>query len=191
MVLTGIGGQFGPETAIGYAMGARLEYIMQPIAFGFGTAIVAMVGTNWGARQFGRARRIAWTGAATTALLCGALGLIVAIRPGIWLGLFSNDAEVVRLGTAYLRIVGPAYVLFGLGLGLFFVSQGYGRGFTAMMANAVRLLVGAGAGLVAVYCLGFGSTGLFAAVACGFCIYAIISALAVARVAAPATTSAP
>jgi putative MATE family efflux protein len=62
VVLTGIAGQFGPEAAIGYAMGARLEYIMQPIAFGFGTAIVAMVGTNWGARQYDRARRIAWTG---------------------------------------------------------------------------------------------------------------------------------
>ena len=52
VILTGIAGQFGPEAAIGYAMGARLEYIMQPIAFGFGTAIVAMVGTNWGARQY-------------------------------------------------------------------------------------------------------------------------------------------
>jgi Na+-driven multidrug efflux pump len=50
VVLTGIAGQLGRDTALGYAMGARLEYIMQPIAFGFGTAIVAMVGTNWGAR---------------------------------------------------------------------------------------------------------------------------------------------
>src|ERR1700680_2123286 len=75
VVLTGIAGQFGPETAIGYAMGARLEYVMQPIAFGFGTAIVAMVGTNWGAQQYGRAHRIAWMGAATIALLCGTLGL--------------------------------------------------------------------------------------------------------------------
>jgi Na+-driven multidrug efflux pump len=109
VVLTGIAGQFGPETAVGYAMGARLEYIMQPVAFGFGTAIVAMVGTNWGAKQYRRARQIAWRGAATTALLCGALGLVVALQPNIWLGLFSNDAEVVRLGALYLRIVGPAY----------------------------------------------------------------------------------
>ena len=52
VVLTGIAGQMGRDTALGYAMGARLEYIQQPVAFGFGTAIVAMVGTNWGARQF-------------------------------------------------------------------------------------------------------------------------------------------
>jgi Na+-driven multidrug efflux pump len=190
VVLTGIAGQFGPETAIGYAMGARLEYIMQPIAFGFGTAIVAMVGTNWGAQQYGRARQIAWTGAATIALLCGTLGLIVAVQPSIWLGLFSDDAEVAHLGAMYLRIVGPVYVCFGLGLGLFFVSQGFGRGFAAMIANAVRLLVSAGAGLAAVYGLGLGVAGLFAAIAAGFCIYAALTALAVVRISPPAPPTA-
>ncbi len=189
VVLTGIAGQFGPKAAIGYAMGARLEYIMQPIAFGFGTAIVAMVGTNWGAQQYGRARRIAWTGVATIALLCGTLGLIVALQPGIWLDLFSGDAEVARLGAMYLRIVGPVYVCFGLGLGLFFVSQGYGRGFTAMFANAARLLVSAGAGLAAVYWMNLGTTGLFAAIASGFCVYAALTALAVIRISPPATPS--
>src|SRR5262249_21777954 len=131
-LLTGIAGQLGPETAIGYAMGARLEYILQPVAFGFGTAIVAMVGTNWGARQYGRARAIAWTGAATVALLCGTIGATVAIHPALWLGLFSDDAEVARIGGRYLHIVGPVYVCFGLGLGLFFVTQGVGRGVAAM-----------------------------------------------------------
>ncbi len=190
VVLTGIAGQFGPETALAYAMGTRLEYIMQPIAFGFGTAIVAMVGTNWGAQQYGRARRIAWTGAATIALLCGTLGLIVAVRPDIWLGLFSADAEVARLGSIYLRIVGPVYVCFGLSLGLFFVCQGFGRGFAAMVANAVRLFVSASAGLAAVYWLGLGVTGLFAAIAAGFCTYAALTALAVVRVSPSATPTA-
>jgi Na+-driven multidrug efflux pump len=189
VVLTGIAGRFGPETAIGYAMGARLEYIMQPIAFGFGTAIVAMVGTNWGAQQYCRARRIAWTGTATIAVLCGTLGLIVALQRGIWLGLFSNDAEVARVGATYLRIVGPVYVCFGLGLGLFFGCQGYGRGFAAMIANAVRMLVSAGAGLAAVYWLDLGATGLFAAIAAGFCIYAGLTALAVVRISPPAMPS--
>src|SRR5439155_1881461 len=61
VVLTGIAGQLGREAAIGYAMGARLEYILQPVAFGFCTAILAMVGTNWGARQYPRACEIAVT----------------------------------------------------------------------------------------------------------------------------------
>ena len=185
VLLTGIAGQFGPEAAIGYAMGARLEYIMQPVAFGFGTAIVAMVGTNWGAGQHGRARRIAWTGAITIAAVCGTIGAVVALWPSLWMGLFSDDPEVARLGALYLRIVGPAYVCFGLGLGLFFVSQGFGRGFGAMSANAARLLVSAGAGLVAVYWLDLGIAGFFTAIATGFALYAVLLAAIVLRVRAP------
>ena len=147
IVLTGIAGQLGRDTALGYAMGARLEYVLQPVAFGFGTAIVAMVGTNWGARQYRRAREIAWTGATTVAVVCGTIGLIVAFQPGLWIGLFSDDAEVARLGTLYLRIVGPAYICFGLGLD-FYVSQGVGRGVAAMNANAVRMVASAAGGFV-------------------------------------------
>jgi Na+-driven multidrug efflux pump len=185
VVLTGIAGQLGRDTALGYAMGARLEYIMQPIAFGFGTAIVAMVGTNWGARQYRRAREIAWTGAATVARLCGTIGLIVAFQPGLWIGLFCDDAEVARLGTLYLRIVGPAYICFGLGLGLFYVSQGVGRDVAAMNANAVRMVASAAGGLVAIYWFDFGVPGLFAAVAAAFCVYAGLLVHAVVSVRQP------
>jgi MATE family, multidrug efflux pump len=148
-------------------MGARLEYVMQPVAFGFGTAIVAMVGTNWGAKQYHRSRQIAWTGAITIVVVCGTIGLVVAIQPNLWLGLFGQDPEVSRIGALYLRIVGPAYIFFGLGLGLFFVCQGFGRGVAAMNANAVRLIVSASAGLAAVYWLDLGVSGFCAAVAAG------------------------
>jgi putative MATE family efflux protein len=193
VVLTGIAGQLGPETAIGYAMGARLEYVLQPVAFGFGTAVVAMVGTNWGGRQYRRARKIAWTGATTIAALCGTIGLIVALHPGLWMGLFSDDPDVTRLGTLYLRIVGPAYLCFGLGLGLFFVTQGVGRAVAAMNANAVRMLASAAGGLVAIYWFELGVAGFFTAVAAGFCLYAAMLVYAVSAVKTPnaalATTS--
>ena len=185
VLLTGIAGQMGRDTALGYAMGARLEYILQPIAFGFGTAIVAMVGTNWGARQYRRAREIAWTGGAIVAALCGLIGLVVALRPGLWIGLFSDDADVARLGSLYLRIVGPAYFCFGLGLGLFYVTQGVGRGVVAMNANAMRMMTSAGCGIVALYWLDLGAAGFFAAVAAGFCIYAALLVRAVFGVRAP------
>jgi putative MATE family efflux protein len=190
VVLTGIAGHLARETAVGYAMGARLEYILQPIAFGFGTAIVAMVGTNWGARQYARARAIAWTGAATVAATCGVIGLIVAVRPDLWIGLFSSDPDVARVGALYLHIVGPAYVCFGLGLGLFFVTQGVGRVVAAMNANAIRMAASAGGGLAAIYWLGLGTTGLFAAVATGFCLYAALLAWTVLRLEAPAAAPA-
>jgi putative MATE family efflux protein len=174
VLLTGIAGQFGAQAAIAYAMGARLEYVMQPVAFGFGTAIVTMVGTNWGAKQYGRARRIAWAGALTIAAVCGTIGWVAALEPNLWLAMFSADPAVAQLGALYLQIVGPSYVCFGLGLGLFFVSQGFGHGFAAMGANAARLLVSAAGALGAIYWLDAGMAGFFAAVSLGFVLYAAL-----------------
>jgi putative MATE family efflux protein len=191
VALTAVAARLGRDVAIGYAMGARLEYILQPVAFGFGTAIVAMVGTNWGARQYARARRIAWTGTAIVAAACGTIGLIVAAYPGLWLGLFSDDAEVVRIGGLYLHIVAPVYVCFGLGLGLFFVAQGLGRGAAAATANAIRLAANVAGGLAAIYWLDLGATGFFAAVAIGFSVYAALLVLATVRVKTPPTSDTP
>ena len=119
-----------------------------------------------------------------------AIGLIVASQPSLWIGLFSDDAEVARLGTLYLRIVGPAYLLFGLGLGLFYVTLGFGRAVAAMNANAVRMIASAAGGLVAIYWFDFGVAGFFAAVATGFCIYAALLVRAVFGVKTPIAASA-
>jgi Na+-driven multidrug efflux pump len=144
-----------------------------------------MVGTNWGARKYERARRIAWTGAATVAVVCGSIGLIVAFQPSVWLNLFSDDHAVAQLGALYLRIVGPFYLCFGLGLGLFFVSQGFGRGLAAMSANAARLIASAAGGLLAIYLLERGIIGFFVAVSAGFCLYAGLLVYMVLRIKMP------
>ena len=189
VLLTGIAGQLGRETAIGYAMGARLEYILIPIGFGFGTAIVAMVGTNWGAKQYRRAREIAWTGAATVATTCATIGLFAALFPQTWLGLFSSDEEVIRVGTWYLQIVGPIYGCYGLGLALYFAMQGFGSVVPIVMANGFRLLASAVAALVAIYWFELAAIGLFGAVAIGFCVFAALATIIMLRVKAPAATA--
>jgi MATE family, multidrug efflux pump len=191
VLLTGIAGRLGREVAIGYAMGARLEYILIPLAFGFGTAIVAMVGTNWGAKQYRRAREIAWAGGATVAVACATIGLFVALFPGLWMGLFSDDPQIVRLGTWYLRIVGPIYGLYGLGMALYFATQGFGSVVWTVTANAVRLLASAGFALIAIYGLDLNAIGFFVAIAGGFCTYAALTAVAMLRVSEPTTTPNP
>jgi putative MATE family efflux protein len=186
VLLTAIAARLGRDAAIGYAMGARLEYILIPLAFGFGTSIVAMVGTNCGAGQVQRARRIAWIGAATVGAICGAIGILFVIVPALWMQLFSTDGEVVRLGSSYLAIVGPFYALSGVAMALYFATQGFGSVLWTVTANAVRLLVSVGGAWIAVSWLDLGASGLFAAIAIGFTAYAALSILAVIRVTAPA-----
>lgn len=181
VILTGIAVHLGQETAIGYAMGARLEYILIPLAFGFGTAIVSMVGTNWGAKQFHRALQIAWTGGATVAVACGSIGVFFALFPQVWMGLFSEDQEIIRTGSSYLRIVGPIYAFYGLGMALYFATQGLGRVLTTVAANGVRLAVSACGGLLAVFWLDAGPGGFFMAIAAGFLVYGGLTACVLLR----------
>ncbi|HET7200311.1 MAG TPA: MATE family efflux transporter [Burkholderiales bacterium] len=182
IALTAVAGHLGRDAAIGYAMGARLEYIVIPIGFGIGTGIVAMVGTNWGAKQYARARSIAWTGGAVVAVACGAVGLFFALFPGLWMSIFTGEEEVIRIGVSYLRLVGLAYALYGFGIGLYFACQGYGKVVLAVAANGIRSLLAAGGGFVAMFWMGAGTAGISAAIALGFVAYAGVTSIALSRI---------
>ncbi|WP_460894933.1 MATE family efflux transporter [Ramlibacter monticola] len=143
-------GSFGSLAVAAYGIAARLEYILVPIAFGFGSALTAMVATNLGARQPARAKRVTWAGAGLVWAVTGLIGAWAALWPQAWMGLFTSDAAVQAAGSSYLRIVGGCYGFFGLGLALFFASQGAGRLAWPLLASTVRLLVVAIGGYVAV-----------------------------------------
>src|SRR4029077_10943229 len=145
-VATGLIGQFGPAAIAGYGTGSRLEYLLIPLVFGLGGPLVTIVGTNIGAGQRERAVRAAWIGAAIAAGLCETIGLSAALAPRAWLSLFDSDPIMLDAGTGYLQTVGPFYGLFGLGMALYFASQGAGRLLWPLLANIVRLLVAAGGG---------------------------------------------
>ena len=192
VVLTGVAARLGRDAAIGYAIGARLEYIMIPIAFGFGTALVALIGTNWGATQFERARHIAWVGGATVAVACGSVGLFFALLPHLWVALFTQDAAVAHFGALYLRIVAGVYSVYGLSMALYFVMQGIGNLMPAVLVNLLRLAVSAGGATVLVTRFDAGANAVFVAIAVGFAIYGFTMALLLAsaiRVRADARAS--
>ena len=149
VILTGFVARFGTAALAGYGVGVRLELLQVPIVFAIGQALTVMVGTNIGAGQAARAKRIAWTGTAAAMLVCLAIGWTVAAYPPLWIRIFSDDAAVIEHGSLYMRIVAPFYPLFGAGLALYFASQGAGQMLMPMLANTARLvLVAAGGALV-------------------------------------------
>ena len=143
---TALVGRFGPAAIAGYGTGARLEYLLVPLVFGLGGPLVAMVGTCIGAGERERALRATWIGAGIATALAEAVGLAAAAFPYPWLRLFDSDPAMLEAGATYLRVVGPTYGFFGLGLLLYFASQGAGRLQWPVLGNVVRLLVGAAGG---------------------------------------------
>jgi len=178
-IATGLVGAFGPAAIAGYGTGSRLEYLLIPLVFGLGGPLVAMVGTNIGAGHPERALRVAWIGAAIAAGLCELIGLGAAAAPRAWLSLFDNDPAMIDAGTRYLHAVGPVYGLFGLGMALYFASQGAGRLLWPFLANMSRLIIAAGGGWLALRWSGNLSE-VFIALAVALAAFGLINAVAVA-----------
>jgi Na+-driven multidrug efflux pump len=178
-IATALVGQFGPAAIAGYGTASRLEYLLVPLVFGLGGPLVAMVGTNIGAGRRDRALRTAWIGAGIAAGLTELIGLAAAAFPHAWLALFDTDPAMLDAGSRYLHAVGPFYGLFGLGMALYFASQGAGRLLWPLLANLTRLAIAAAGGWLALSWTG-NLTHVFLALSCALVVFGVINAGAVA-----------
>jgi putative MATE family efflux protein len=174
IILTALVAPFGAEAIAGYGAGGRLEYLLIPIVFGVGSALVPLVAASDAAGDFGRVRRLTRAGAALGAGGCGLVGGTAALFPWAWMGLFTSDPAVAGFGGAYLVRVGPAYAFLGLGLALYFAAQGRGRTAQPLLATLTRLLVAGALGVLALRVFGWGIDSLFALMACGLVLYGIV-----------------
>ena len=86
---------------------------------------------------------------------------------------------MLATGAAYLRVVGPTYGFFGLGLALYFASQGAGKLAWPLVGGLLRLLVAVGGGWLAVSVTG-SLAAAFAVLALALVVYGvtIVSAIA-------------
>jgi len=172
-------GEFGTAAIAGYGTAARLEYLLIPLVFGLGSPLVAIVGTCIGAGMRQRALHATWVGAAIAFLMTEVIGLTAALWPNAWLALFASDPAMREAGTYYLHAVGPLYGFFGVGLVLYFASQGAGRLSWPVLGNVARLGVAALGGAAALR-WGHGLTQIFLAQGAALVIYALVNVAAVA-----------
>ncbi len=173
VMVTGFVGTFGTAALAGYGLGVRLELLQIPVVFAIGSALVVMVGTCIGAHDVQRARRIAWTGAALAAGVTGCVGIIVALWPGVWAGLFSADAAVLDAAYTYLRIAGWCYAFFGAGVALYFASQGAGKMLWPVLAGSARFLIAVIGGFVVLQYFTGTLVGLFVVIGVAMVAYGV------------------
>lgn len=176
MMMSGLVASFGAVAVAGYGIGARLEMLQIPIAFGFGAALVPMVGMNVGAGQIDRARRIALIGSLLAGAVSGVIGLVFAVAPSLWSSLYTADPAIQAATATYLTRVGPTLGAFGFGVCLYFATQGSGRVLGPVLAATGRLaliILGAWAVLAG----GLGYDWLCWAVAAAMAAYGLVAFL--------------
>ncbi|MDR6264368.1 MATE family efflux transporter [Roseobacter sp. N2S] len=181
VLMVGMVGRHGAAALAGYGLGARLEFLMIPVVFGIGAAMTTMVGANIGAGNKERALRVAWTGSFAAAAIVGSIGAIVAFAPDLWLGIFLDpqDTEALAAGRWYFRLVAPFYGFFGLGLALYFASQGANRMGWPVIGSLVRISVAFSGALIMTNFTDWGVEGVFAAIGCGTVVYGTVMGVSV------------
>ena len=177
--LTALVGRFGPEALAGYGIGTRIEYIMLPVVFAFGTALTTIVGTNIGAGNVVRAEQAAWYGVACTAFLCGTIGGLLALFPQYWIPAFTTDPIAYETAKGYIQIMGPAYAFLGIGLVLYFASQGAGAMAWPIGAMVLRFFIAVGGAGALISYYDYGIEAVFITAAISLVLYAGINCAAI------------
>jgi putative MATE family efflux protein len=181
VIVTALVARYGTAALAGYGLGSRLELLLVPITSSVGIAMTAMVGANRGAKAFARARRIAWIGGLSVLAGTGVIGLVAAIAPDLWIGLFTTNDQAAEVTRLYFRIAGGFFGLFGLGQALYFATQGTGNMAAPFTAGFLRLALAGGIGTLVSTVLGAPLAWLFACVAAGLALFGGLLSYAVWR----------
>jgi putative MATE family efflux protein len=128
----------GVEALAGYGAASRLEFLLVPLAYGIGGPVGIVISANLGAGQVERAVKASWVGVLMVCAVTELIGLAAAAFPQQWIGMFSDDPSVLRVGAEYLHRVGPFFGFFGLGYVLYCVGQATKRMEASVFAALLR-----------------------------------------------------
>ncbi|MBR3392496.1 MAG: MATE family efflux transporter [Firmicutes bacterium] len=88
---------------------SKVDSVMWMIMQAYGISVATFVGQNFGAHQYDRVRQGIKVGTWMNFFsILVVSGIIYAFAP-VFLGIFTKDSEVIRIGSGFLRIFAPAY----------------------------------------------------------------------------------
>jgi len=148
-------GQLHDAAVAAVGIANQFVFIFFVIQFGVHSGIAIFTAQYWGKQDVARIHQLSGLG-----LLAGfAIGSVFAgaalFFPAAVISAFSSDADVVRLGAAYLRIVGFAFVPFCVTFSFMTNMRSMGFPGVPLVSSFIAVVVN----IVLNYCLIFGNLG--------------------------------
>ena len=85
---------------------------------------------------------------AIVAAMLSVVSILLIWKPSIWLGLFTDETEILTVGGKYLQILAPSYPFLGMSMACSFTFQGLGRAVFPLVLVAVRTVIVVAAAIV-------------------------------------------
>lgn len=103
---------FGSSTIAAFTAYGKADMMTWMVSGAFGVAITTFVGQNYGAQKYDRVRKSVWICLGMSVALIGGLSALELGFRHFILGIFSTDAEVIRLGAYVMLWVVPFNAVF-------------------------------------------------------------------------------
>ncbi len=133
--------QFGTSTIAAYSIAMRIDMFAILPAMNFSAAISTFVGQNIGANKFDRIEK----GLKSTLFMMSIIAIIISVFTLTFanqlMGLFTNDAEVIKIGAEYLYVVSGFYVIVSTMFVLTGVLRGAGDTLIPMLITILALWI--------------------------------------------------
>ncbi len=181
MVMTGVLTRLGASDLAAYGLGTRCDFLLLSFAYGVSAAMLTLVGMASGARRPDLVRGFVVRAAALIVVLLAVPGLILSRHPSLWIGLFTRDPGILEVGESYFRLIGPSYPFVGVAMVSAFAFQALGRATTPLVWMAIRVFGVLAVALLCTHGLGLGERAVFASIAGGNIVSAIVMSALLAR----------
>ena len=131
IVQTQING-FGKFATAAYGTHAKIEGFAFLPMMSFNMATTTFISQNLGAKQYDRAKKGARFGIITAVLLAELVGIAIYFLAPTLVGMFDDNAEVIRLGVQQARTASLFYFLLAFSHAIAAVCRGAGKAFVPM-----------------------------------------------------------
>ncbi len=101
---------WGTYALAAYGIGLRLLMIASMLGFDLATTSAIIMSNNLGAKKIRRAETSSWMASGLNVLIMGVIGIILFCFASQIVGIFDQTADVVTIGTQYLRITTPGWL---------------------------------------------------------------------------------
>lgn len=139
MAIMGIVNSFGTDIIAAYSVASRLDAIATIPAMILSQALATFVGQNLGANKPERVRSGLISTIKITVVVTLITTGIIVVFGSIFMRAFTNDAEVIRVGSEYLTIVSLFYILFAIMFIFTGVMRGAGDTLIPMVISLLSL----------------------------------------------------
>ena len=107
-------GQLGDISVAAQGLAGQINYLLFILMFGISSGGAIFFAQFWGSRNIHNIRKVLGVTLSMALMTASAITLLSLFFPGVVLRIYSNDEAVIAMGSQYLRLLAPSFLMFAI-----------------------------------------------------------------------------